>query len=794
MTRTAAAVRVVVVTREGDGVFDALDAMDEGVTVETVAPGDADRLDRADCVVVTDPADAPTRAADADAGDSYRPPVVLYADTPPAAVADPGRFAAYARRGDPAALADQIRWVTRARGPDVVDESYPDGSRIRRLHEGATDLTAARTPDELFASAVDTAARILAFDQCYVGITEGDEVVPRAESASVPTGSVRTRSLSDGLVGRTVRTGESFLVHDMATDPDARPDDDTFRSGVSVPVGGVGVFQAVSTHVGAFDAADLELAELLADHVAVVYERLRAEQEVREEHDRLAALFENVPDAAVAFEFVDGVPVVRAVNSAFERVFGFGVEEVVGEDIDDRIVPADPDAERSAAHLNELLRRGESVRRECRRSTRTGDREFLLHVIPLRIGETNVAGYAIYTDVTERDRRERLLASLHETSRHLMRADTAEEVYDVSVEAMERVFGYPVCGLRTYDPETDALTLAVTTDATRRIMNPRPTYPRGEGVVWEVYRTGEPRVFDDVSTIRDGYDRTGVRSVMYLPVGDRGVLSVGSVRPDEFSESTKQVGMILAANVETALDRAERTHLLRERERELRRQNERLEEFASIVSHDLRNPLSVARGYLDIAEERCDADAFDRVRRSLDRMDGLIETLLSLARKGEVVGETAAVDAVAVASAAWAGVDTADAALEPTGECTVDADEERLRDLFENLFRNSVEHGSTNSRARPDDSVGHADSSVRVRIGPLDGDDGFYVEDDGPGVPEAERERVFRPGHTTGGDGIGFGLPIVRRIAEAHGWTLDLTESADGGARFEVRTGDGPGG
>jgi signal transduction histidine kinase len=62
---------------------------------------------------------------------------------------------------------------------------------------------------------------------------------------------------------------------------------------------------------------------------------------------------------------------------------------------------------------------------------------------------------------------------------------------------------------------------------------------------------------------------------------------------------------------------------------------------------------------------------------------------------------------------------------------------------------------------------------------------GFFVEDDGQGVPEGRRESVFDAGETTRKDGTGFGLPIVKQIAEAHGWEVELTDSFDGGARFE---------
>jgi len=72
---------------------------------------------------------------------------------------------------------------------------------------------------------------------------------------------------------------------------------------------------------------------------------------------------------------------------------------------------------------------------------------------------------------------------------------------------------------------------------------------------------------------------------------------------------------------------------------------------------------------------------------------------------------------------------------------------------------------------------------VTVTVGSLE--DGFYVADDGPGIPEADREKVFESGYSTDGDGTGLGLAIVRRIAQAHGWDVTLTTSESGGARFE---------
>ena len=207
-----------------------------------------------------------------------------------------------------------------------------------------------------------------------------------------------------------------------------------------------------------------------------------------------------------------------------------------------------------------------------------------------------------------------------------------------------------------------------------------------------------------------------------------------------------------------------------ERERALERQNERLDSFASIVSHDLRNPLNVARGRVDLARDPDGDPNLDPALDALDRMETIVEHTLTLAREGEAVGDPERVDPVSIAEASWETVETDGAALEVDPTRPVLADPDRLRNLFENLIRNSVEHGGP---------------TVTVRVGDLER--GFYVADDGPGIPEEKREEVLRPGVSGSAGNTGFGLAIVREIADAHGWTLDVTESPAGGAQFEFR-------
>ncbi|MUV86487.1 PAS domain S-box protein [Natronomonas sp. CBA1123] len=206
----------------------------------------------------------------------------------------------------------------------------------------------------------------------------------------------------------------------------------------------------------------------------------------------------------------------------------------------------------------------------------------------------------------------------------------------------------------------------------------------------------------------------------------------------------------------------------RNREKSLEEQNERLDEFADILSHDIRSPLSVARGYTELAHEKSDAPELEQALAALDRIDDLIDDILTYSREGGFVDEAEPFRLDDAVRAEWSLTAAEDADLRVEDIGRIEANESRVRELLGNLFRNAVTHGG------PD---------VTVRVGSLP--DGFYVEDDGPGIPAADRETVFEYGYTTREGGSGYGLSIVKQIANEHGWNVRVVEGSDGGARFE---------
>ncbi|TQQ80598.1 sensor histidine kinase [Halonotius roseus] len=215
----------------------------------------------------------------------------------------------------------------------------------------------------------------------------------------------------------------------------------------------------------------------------------------------------------------------------------------------------------------------------------------------------------------------------------------------------------------------------------------------------------------------------------------------------------------------------------KQRERQLEEQNERLEEFADVVSHDLRNPLSTAEGWVAAVTDALDGEepdidtaqmGLDHITNSHDRMEELIEVLLTMARQGQTVADPEPVSLEACATEAWATAETGEMELRVDTDRTVPADPVRLRQAFENLFRNANDHSEA--------------STVTV----ISTAEGFAIEDDGTGIDPDDREDLFEFGYTTDEEGTGIGLAVVERIVEAHGWRIAVGESDDGGACFEI--------
>ena len=606
------------------------------------------------------------------------------------------------------------------------------------------------------------------------GLDADDRFTAVNDALETLTGRDRDRLLSRHV--STVFDGDEPVSGDRSV-YDVLSGGDRRHRAVEVEVQTAEALLTCEVRLGLVDGPDRE--EVVAGTLRNISERRAHRRELHREGDRFAALFGTYPEPAVEYKFDDGDPVVRAVNPAFEETFGYDAETAVGQVVDDFLAPVEREA--AANDLTDRVRAGEPVDTTVRRRTIEGSRHFRFRTVEMPV-EGSPDGVAVYADVTAQKRREGALTALHETTRELMDATEAETIAEVAVDAANAVLDLPISGLWLYDEDEDVLRPAAVTDEGQAVTGGAPTYTGDDSLSSTAFHSGDTAVYDDLRKETGVYNpETAIRSEMILPLGDHGVMNVGSTTPGAFDDIDVSLARVLAANTQAALDRAEREMTLRANRRELERKRDRLEEFAGLVSHDLRNPLETAMGYLELFEKDNESAHFERVKASLDRMDRIIDETLTLARNGRTVGKTEPVDLTLVAQRCWHTVDTDGATLDADAAPVVDADPSRVKHLLENLFRNSVEHGRTD---RHDGADGR---SLTITVG--DTPDGFFIADDGAGIDPADRDRLFEAGYSTVPHGTGFGLAIVQRIAEAHDWTVTATENADGGARFEFDTG-----
>ncbi|MFC7072312.1 ATP-binding protein [Halovenus rubra] len=209
-------------------------------------------------------------------------------------------------------------------------------------------------------------------------------------------------------------------------------------------------------------------------------------------------------------------------------------------------------------------------------------------------------------------------------------------------------------------------------------------------------------------------------------------------------------------------------HALSEYE-ELKLKNQKLNRLVSVVSHDLRNPVqSLSLSLAAVEQNGADEENIGRCRRSLDRIEALIDDLLTIGKQdGDL--NTQLIGLETLVDECRENIEVGPATVICTTELKIMADPGRALQLLENLISNAIKHG--------------ADSGI-IRIGTIE--NGFYVEDDGPGIPPEKRDTVFEYGYSRTTTGTGFGLTIVQEVAKDHGWDVVLTESKEGGARFEI--------
>lgn len=207
----------------------------------------------------------------------------------------------------------------------------------------------------------------------------------------------------------------------------------------------------------------------------------------------------------------------------------------------------------------------------------------------------------------------------------------------------------------------------------------------------------------------------------------------------------------------------------KQREEDYIEQRDRLDRVVSVMSHDLRNLLNVASARVKMINEKYDDQNIEPLVSSLGRMEELVNDSLDLANHIDERDRNDKIDLMSVVNNVEKNIVGNKAEVICECNVSITANESRFINLIENIICNSVEHNNNDD--------------LRIRVGCME--DGFYIEDNGSGIPESERKKIFNIGHS-GSNSTGLGLKIVHDVVDAHNWNISLKESKDGGARFEI--------
>lgn len=357
------------------------------------------------------------------------------------------------------------------------------------------------------------------------------------------------------------------------------------------------------------------------------------------------------------------------------------------------------------------------------------------------------------------DRPADAIKTLHRVATELQNEDSVAAVCERTAEAAAEILQFRLCVIFIREGEQ----LAPYATANWTAHDDALRMHIEQGLAGKTYQTGNSYLIDemtedDVTDPAEDY----FTSAISVPIGDHGVFQAINTDPGAFDQNDIEAAELLLSHTITALDRIKR-------EKELERQVERLDQFASVVSHDLRTPLSLAQGNLKLLAEETDTDRVEEIAAAHDRMDRFLDDLLAFARVGTTAMTLDSVALKTFVKRCWQEIDEPHADLTVGALDPIRADRARLRQLFENLFENAISHAGT---------------PVGVTVGGLP--DGFYIEDDGPGIPAERRDSIFEAGYSPGDSGTGFGLSIVKQVVQAHGWEIAVTEGTTGGARFEI--------
>ena len=463
----------------------------------------------------------------------------------------------------------------------------------------------------------------------------------------------------------------------------------------------------------------------------------------------LRSIFESAVEGIIVID-ADGS--IQAFNPAAARLFGYRPEEVLGQNVS--LLMPSPDREHHDRYIaNYLTTRVPKVigtGREVRGLRKDGS-TFPLH---LSIGETVLDGRPAFTGI------------LHDLSWRVEIADalrkSEERLRSVVESAVDAIIVIDDRGLiQSFNPSAERLfgyTLSEVIGRNVNILMPSPDREHHDGYLRQYLTTGEQKIIGigrEVTALK----KDGTRFPVHLSVGE--MVSDGR---------RSFTGILHDLSDRVALEQrlAEQKSLAK------------LGEMAAVVAHEVKNPIAGIRGALQVITSRMPAEQRDRailldIITRLDALNRIVQDMLMFARPRALRQEPVPLGSLLRETASLIARDPGmlDLEIGVEGSADVIGDREMLQVVFQNILMNAAQ--AMEGKGRIDASIATADGRCRV-----------VIADRGPGMPDEVREKAFDAFFTTKHRGTGLGLPIAKRVIDAHGGAIRIDVPLGGGTTISV--------
>jgi len=614
----------------------------------------------------------------------------------------------------------------------VEEELQESKNKIEQLHKIATQMEAVQSEEEVYHLTVDTAEKILQFNICEVYMAEGDKLVVKAASSDIPSAGGQDMAIDEGIAGKTYRTSESYLTEDIKEEKEARPSIDEYRSGISIPIGKFGVFQAISTEVGAFDQEDLKMAELLISHTAEALKRIRSEKALQESEEKYRSLTNQLPVGV--YRTTEEGKLLHA-NPALATILEFeSVEDFMKVSALD--VYNDP-----RERINQIKRwktTKEIISNELKFRTKKGREIWIRDTGHAILDENGEISYidGVIEDITDRKKMEETLQKEKERYRIL----AEESPLGVSIIGKDGHYKY----INPKFVEIFGYTLEDT--------------PTGKEWFAKAYPDQEYRnqVISTWITDLKKSERGKVRPRTFIVR-----CKDDSEKVIHFRPITTEIGDQFVI-YEDITDR-------KKAEKLLKNQREELSAFAHTVSHDLKNYMGIIRNsaQFSLLKKETAEKNTHRIIDMTKKMENFVNRQLELADAGKAIGELEEIDLNKM-------IDEVEKIhnIEIHREelSMIKGDSQRLKEVFHNLIDNAIKHGGADRIEI---------SSIKKKNSCI-----ICVKDNGKGISGEDIDNIFNMGYSK--TGTGFGLTIVKKIIEAHDGSISVKSREGRGTTFEI--------